>query len=40
MLRTELTKLVVQSFQVDGIELSFEAKMAGAALNLDAPSLV
>ena len=34
MLRTELTELVVHSFQADGVELGFEVKMPDAALEL------
>ena len=33
MLRTELAELVVHGFQVHGIELCFEAKMADAAFE-------
>ena len=35
MLRTELTELVLQGFQADGLKLGFEAKMADAALELE-----
>ena len=35
MLRTKLTELVVQGFQVGGVELGFEAKMPDAALELE-----
>ena len=34
MLRTKLTELLVHSFEPDGIELSFKAKMADPALEL------